>query len=78
MCVCQDGQCHGAAGHHPSCRLSGRSAALPAAAGQNAVVAGQDRQEGVQSPGGGPRQLGSKEARREAQGCSEERPRVKG
>lgn len=47
VCVCQDGQRHGAAGHHPSCRLSGWSATLPAATGQNAAVTGQDRQEGV-------------------------------
>lgn len=59
ICVRQDGQRNGATGHHASRWISGRSAALPAAAGQVAAVAGQDRQEGVQSPGGGSCQLGS-------------------
>lgn len=65
MTIFQDGQCHGAASHHSSCRLSGRPATLPATAGQIAAVAGQDRKEGVQSPGDRSGQLGSKKTRRQ-------------
>ncbi|KAF3840509.1 hypothetical protein F7725_006371 [Dissostichus mawsoni] len=39
---CHDGQCHGAPGHHPPRRLSGRSASLPS--GQISAFCGQDRQ----------------------------------
>lgn len=45
----------------PPCGLPGRPAALLAPAGQVAAVAGQDRQEGVQGPGGGPGQLAGEE-----------------